>query len=101
LNGLRGYGALSVFIYHVCQYNVRHQYELRRDPKDAGDSRYVNGETTFDEAKFILEGGEPPRWFWDIEENRYFHFLFDGPFWVSVFFILSGFVLTISFFKRK
>ena len=33
LNGLRGYGALAVFIFHVCAYDVRHEYELRRDPE--------------------------------------------------------------------
>jgi hypothetical protein len=77
---------------------VRHQYEVKRDPNNAGDFRIVD--LKFDPKKYEEEGGDPPRWFWSIEESRFTHFLFDGSFWVCIFFMLSGFVLTISFFKR-
>jgi len=50
--------------------------------------------------KFRNEGLMDPRWFWDFHESIYFKFLFDGAYWVSVFFVLSGFVLTIGFFKK-
>jgi len=48
LNGLRGYGALAVFIFHVCAYDVRHEYELRRDPAQSVDGNYAL-DTQFDE----------------------------------------------------
>jgi peptidoglycan/LPS O-acetylase OafA/YrhL len=43
--------------------------------------------------------GTTPFWFWNIYESTYFHFLLDGEFFVNMFFVLSGFVLTISFFN--
>ena len=49
--------------------------------------------------RYRNEGNTPPIWFWYLVENIHFHFLFDGDFWVNIFFVLSGFVLTISFFK--
>jgi peptidoglycan/LPS O-acetylase OafA/YrhL len=42
-----------------------------------------------------------PSWFWNYNNAITTEFLFYGEFWVSVFFVLSGFVLTISFFKRR
>ncbi len=51
--------------------------------------------------RYRKEGTTQPIWFWYIKESMYLNFLFDGDFWVNIFFVLSGFVLTISFFNKK
>ena len=52
MNGLRGYGALAVFIFHVCAYDVRHEYELRWDPDESVDPNFAI-DAIFDQEKFL------------------------------------------------
>ncbi len=80
---------MAVFIYHVTK-SVRHQqYGAER------------GWGIVNKEQFIKEGTKPPFWFWDINQDNPLDILFDGPFWVTMFFVLSGFVLTIGFFKER
>lgn len=43
---------------------------------------------------------EPPVWLLWLN-NTPLHILTNGPFWVAIFFILSGFVLTLRWFKTR
>ena len=81
LDGLRGLGALAV--YHLHLFNVE-AYSL--PSKEEYETRTGRGEHLA--PNFV----------------RYFHpirILAAGTAWVYVFFVLSGFVLTIRFFKTR
>jgi len=75
MDGLRGFGAFAVYLCHVQGqfYPMRTQEE-------------------------IAEGSDP-RHFPDWMRYTPFKIVYHGYFWVIVFFILSGFVLPLRFFK--
>ena len=73
LNGLRGLGALAVYLYH--DYNWFPE----------GGPAYTDGKTD-------------PAWITTFKATPFTVFV-HGYFWVIVFFILSGFVLPLRWFK--
>ena len=76
MNGLRGIGALSVYIYHTTPTFFP-----------------TNGRVYEEES-----GGSEPSWEVWIKGTPLIVFAL-GTFWVKVFFLLSGFVLPLGFFK--
>ena len=82
LDGLRGIGAFVVYINHF----LVHFYPLPKDHKEYNDTKE-------EEPEKVL-----PAW---LNEIPLIVIFLHGYFWVVVFFILSGFVLTLRFFKIK
>lgn len=82
LDGLRGIGAFVVYLTHFRGHFFWMEHakksEIERDPE-------------------MIKAHKLPQF------TRYFPFpiLWHGYFWVAVFFILSGFVLTLRFFKIR
>ena len=80
LDGLRGIGAFIVYLSHF----MDHFFPLRKKKEIAEDP------IGYQEKNI-------PDWV----RNTPITLLYHGYFWVVVFFILSGFVLTLRFFKIK
>ena len=78
LDGLRGFGAFAVFIYHS------HKWFPENKPGANPIEKYE------DKLEWILYFKSTP-----------FTVFVKGPFWVYVFFIISGFVLPLSWFKIR
>jgi peptidoglycan/LPS O-acetylase OafA/YrhL len=83
LDGLRGFGALAVYLSHFIA--TFYPYELYGRP------------STWQSDP---EWHEPPYWITWIY-NSPFHIITNGPFWVTLFFILSGFVLSLRWYKTR
>jgi len=75
MDGLRGFGALAVYLHHFYTAFYSPQTEKERD---AG-----------------IDVVQPPWWTIETPVASLHH----GTLWVCIFFILSGFVLPLSFFK--
>jgi peptidoglycan/LPS O-acetylase OafA/YrhL len=75
LDGLRGIGAFAVYVNHIMV--AFYPWYGKQDLQD-GMMHYF-----------------PPEWM----RNTPFKVLYGGQLWVIVFFILSGFVLPMNFFK--
>ena len=80
LDGLRGIGAFVVYLSHFMDqfFPLMSKKEIEQDPETAKDQKV-------------------PSWV----RNTPITLLYHGYFWVVVFFILSGFVLTLRFFKIR
>ena len=77
LNGLRGFGSVAVFLHHfVVEYFP---------PRDGQEDHNT-------------DPNEQPSWLKYCRMTPLVVFV-NGYFWVAVFFILSGFVLPLSYFK--
>ena len=83
LDGLRGFGALAVYFSHFIA--TFYPYFLYGKPKDYETNPKWH---------------EPPTWLM-VVNNTPLHIITNGPFWVTIFFILSGFVLTLRWFKTR
>lgn len=78
LNGLRGFGALSVYLGHF----------------------FIFFFPTNDEVDDVHTSSPPPSWL-KYARNTPLTVFIHGYFWVVIFFILSGFVLPLSYFKTR
>lgn len=78
LNGLRGFGAVAVYLGHFFIYFF----------------------PTTDEADDVHAPTPPPSWL-KYARNTPLVVFIHGYFWVIIFFILSGFVLPLSYFKTR
>lgn len=82
LNGLRGWGAFAVFLFHYTEAF----WKLDKHP---------------DDPNVPLDGSwNTPRWLWVLRDSPCGIFI-SGYAAVSVFFVLSGFVLPLGWFQRK
>lgn len=79
LNGLRGVGALCVFFQHCMIEFYPNKYQ----------------------SNLLGKKTPEPTWFIEFQLSPLSVFFCNGEFWVMVFFVLSGFVLPLKFFKTK
>ena len=80
---MRGFGALAVYFSHFIA--TFYPYFLYGKPKDFETNPSWH---------------EPPTWLL-VLNNTPLHVLTNGPFWVTLFFILSGFVLSLRWYKTR
>jgi len=84
LNGLRGWGAFAVFLFHFQEAF----WKMDAHPKDQDPDHPLDG------------SWNTPTWVW-WARNSPLGIIMSGYGAVSVFFVLSGFVLPLSWFKSR